>query len=293
MANKFNTFGKISLIAGISLMLAATATGAMAASAPSNQWKFDEATAGAAAQDSIGGINGNANGSPSPQPSSDVAYTSPANSGSMQFDGQNYYEIANTLSADFTICAWIKTLSTGGDQHWVGANIIEAETGGFALDYGFGINNEGKLMFGNGGVLNGGDADANTMGNTVVADNAWHEVCVTRNNTTGENILFVDGNQDASGFTGVGLVNTNPLARIASGTDGAAPFVGLIDDLRLYQSVVPAEEIAARFAVDEVIYQNNVSLANTGRDVSILFASAGALILLGAGSMVFARIRKN
>ena len=117
--------------------------------------------------------------------------------------------------------------------------------------------------------------------------------CVTRNNTTGENILFVDGNQDASGFTGVGLVNTNPLARIASGTDGAAPFVGLIDDLRLYQSVVPADEISARFAVDEVIYQNNVSLANTGRDVSILFASAGALILLGAGSMVFARTRKN
>lgn len=294
MKNKINTFGKISLIAGISLMLAASATGAMAASTLSNQWKFDEATAGAAAQDSIGGINGNANGSPSPQPSSDVAYTSPANSGSMQFDGQNYYEIANTLSADFTICAWIKTASTGGTQHYIGANIIEAETGGFALDYGFGINNEGKLMFGNGGELNGNGVDANVMGNTVVADNTWHEVCVTRNNTTGENILFVDGNQDASGFTGVGLVNTNPLARIASGTDGAAPFVGLIDDLRLYQSVVPAEEIAANFDVDEeVIYQNNVSLANTGRDISILFASAGALILLGAGSMVFARTRKH
>jgi len=207
----------------------------------------------------------------------------------MQFDGQNYFEIANPLSADFTICAWIKTLSTGGDQHWVGANIVDAETGGFALDYGFGINNEGKLMFGNGGILNGSGADANTMGNTVVADNIWHEVCVTRNNATGENILYVDGNQDATGFTGTGLVNSNSLARIASGTDGAAPFVGLIDDLRFFQSVVPAAEIAARFAVDEVVYQNDVSLANTGSDFWGLFVSAGTLILLGAGSMVYAR----
>lgn len=293
MSNKIAAFGKVLTLAGISLMVAASATAAVAASTPSNQWKFDEATAGAAAVDSVGSNSGTAFGNLPPQPSTEVAYTSPANTGSMQFDGQNYYEISNPLSADFTICAWIKTLSTGGDQHWVGANIIEAELGGFALDYGFGINNEGKLMFGNGGVLNGGEADANTMGNTVVADNVWHEVCVTRNNTTGENILFVDGNQDASGFTGVGLVGTNPVARIASGTDGAAPFVGLIDDLRLYQSVVPAEEIVARFAVDEVLYQNNVSLANTGRDSLILFASAGALTLLGAGSLVFARTRKN
>ena len=290
---KIESLGKLALLAGVGMFLAASASSAFAATAPSNQWKFNEATAGASAVDSVGSNSGTAFGNPSPQPSTDVAYTSPANSGSMQFDGQNYYEIANPLSADFTICAWIKTLSRGGDQHWVGANIIEAETGGFALDYGFGINNEGKLMFGNGGVLNGWEADANTMGNTVVADDTWHEVCVTRNNATGENILYVDGNQDALGFTGVGLVNTNLLARIASGTDGAAPYVGLIDDLRLFQTVVPAEEIAKRFAVDEVIYQNDVSLANTGRDVSSLFASAGALILLGAGSMVFARTRKN
>jgi LPXTG-motif cell wall-anchored protein len=52
---------------------------------------------------------------------------------------------------------------------------------------------------------------------------------------------------------------------------------------------VSAEEIAARFAEDEVVYQNNVSLANTGSDFSGLFASAAALILLGAGSMVYAR----
>ncbi|MFM2024662.1 MAG: hypothetical protein RLZZ56_675 [Actinomycetota bacterium] len=294
MLKTLNALGKISAVAGATILLAVSATSAIAETAPSNQWKFDEATTGAAAQDLIGGINGNAHGVTGyPLPSSDVAYNSPANSGSMQFDGQTYYEVANTLSADFTICAWIKTLSTGGDQHWVGANIFESESGGFDYDYGFGINDQGKLMFGNGGVLNGNEADANVYGNTVVADNTWHEVCVTRNNTTGEDILFVDGRQDASGFTGTGLLTSNTLARIASGTDGAAPYVGLIDDLRLYQSVVPADEIAARFAVEEEVYQTGVTLANTGRDNFLILGTAGFLLLLGAGSIAYSRTRKN
>lgn len=289
MASKLKTLGRISALAGIALIFAVSTTGAMAASVATNQWKFDEATAGAAAVDSVGSNSGTAFGNPAPQPSTEVAYTSPSNPGSMQFDGQNYYEVANTLSADFTICAWIKTLSTGGEWHWIGANIIEAEVGGYGLDYGFGIDNEGKLMFGNGGEMNGGGNDNNVKGMTVVADNTWHEVCVTRNNTTGEIILFVDGNQDASGFTGVGLLAANPVARIASGTDGAVPFVGLIDDLRLYTQILPGTEIASNFEMDEVIYQTGVGLANTGNESLALLALGGSLLLVGAGSIALAR----
>ena len=292
MASKLKTLGRISALVGIALIFAVSTTGAMAASVATNQWKFDEATAGAAAVDSVGSNSGTAFGNPAPQPSTEVAYTSPANPGSMQFDGQNYFEVTNTLSADFTICAWIKTLSTGGDWHWIGANIIEAEVGGYGLDYGFGIDNEGKLMFGNGGEMNGGGNDNNVKGMTVVADNTWHEVCVTRNNTTGEIILFVDGNQDASGFTGVGLLTANPVARIASGTDGAVPFVGLIDDLRLYTQILPGTEIASNFETDEVIYQSGVGLANTGNDSRALLALGGSLLLAGAGAIAFARFKR-
>ena len=291
MASKLKTLGRISALVGIALIFAVSTTGAMAASTPTNQWKFNEAAAGAAAVDSVGSNSGTAFGNPAPQPSTEVAYTSPSNPGSMQFDGQNYFEVTNTLSADFTICAWIKTLSTGGDWHWIGANIIEAEVGGYGLDYGFGIDNEGKLMFGNGGEMNGGGNDNNVKGMTVVADNTWHEVCVTRNNTTGEIILFVDGNQDASGFTGVGLLTANPVARIASGTDGAVPFVGLIDDLRLYTQILPGTEIASNFETDEVIYQSGVGLANTGSDSWALLALGGSLLLAGAGAIAFARFK--
>ncbi len=290
--SKLNRLGRVLSVAGTALVLSASATFALAATTPSNQWKFDEATAGDAT-DLLGGNTALANGNPVPQPSSDVPYTSPANTGSVLFNGQNYFDLNNPVSADFTICAWIKTLSTGGDQHYIGANIIESEAGGFAYDWGFGINNEGKLMFGNGGSLNGSDQDANVMGVSVVSDNTWHEVCVTRNNTTGEDILYVDGRQDATGFTGTALVTQNPLAHIASGTDGATPFVGNMDDLRIYQQVLSTQEIGSNFGIEDETYKNDVFLANTGRDSGMLLMFGSVLLLLGAGSMTVARIRQK
>lgn len=283
---------------------------AQAAPTEISRWKFDEQTAGAAAQDSVGGINGNANGNPYPTPSTDVPYTSPANPGSMFFDGQNYYEVANNLAADFSICAWIKTASTGGDWHFTAANIVDAETGGFALDFGFGIESQGRLIFGNGGnIIGQGDADANVVGTKVVNDNAWHHVCVSRNNTTGENILYVDGAQDAVGITGVGLVNSNPLLRIAGGFDGNAPFVGNIDDLRFFSNVVSAADVASIFTPAPVVEEEPLVLEEEETEVRILASSgaladtgvttwpsflAGALLLsVGATSLVLQRSAKK
>ena len=295
MTNKLQVIHKVLSLAGATCILAATlvsGSSALAIIAPNNQWKFNETTAGAVAVDSVGGMNGTAFGEPAPQPSTDVAYNSPSNPGSMQFDNQNYYEIANTVSADFTICAWIKTLSTGGNVHWTGANFIESEAGGPAFDYGFGIDYQGKLMFGNGGVLNGGLEDATVTGTAVVADNIWHEVCASRNNTTGEVILYVDGALDASGFTGVGLLTANPVARIASGTDGATKYVGLIDDLRIYTQVLSLEDISAENIDLDDISQTGGGLANTGTDNSGLLALVGLLVLLGSGSMIYSRVKR-
>lgn len=302
--SRIKTIRKVLALATAGLITAAFPLSAQAAYVEVSHWKFDEQTAGAAAQDSVGGINANANGNPYPTPSTDVPYTSPANPGSMYFDGQNYYEAANNLSADFSICAWIKTTSTGGDWHFTAANIVDAETGGFALDYGFGINSQGKLIFGNGGnIIGQGDADANVVGVKVVNDNAWHHVCVSRNNTTGENILYVDGAQDATGITGVGLVNSNPLIRIAGGFDGNAPFVGNIDDLRLFSNIVTPAEVASIFnppveQEEEVVEEPVVvedgevtalassgSLAATGTTSWPIFAAGATLVAVGTAGL--------
>jgi hypothetical protein len=178
-----------------------------------------------------------------PEPSEDVP---PAHGPfSASFNGGNYFEINNPVSLDFTICAWVKTASFGSAQHWTSAPILEAEVGGVAYDFGFGIDNNGKLMFGNGGLVDGLLIDSWITGTTTINNGAWHHVCATRSDSDGGAVvLYADGKPDNAGVTGTGAVNQNSTARIASGTDGAWPFVGLIDDLRVYESALSAEQVA-------------------------------------------------
>ncbi len=209
-----------------------------------NQWKFDETVAGSVAVDSLGGNDAMPTGDPIP--STDVAPVTFTNPRSASFDGTNYFTIDRPASTDFTICAWVKTTSTGGGvDHWTSAPIMDSETGGVDYDFGFGVGNGGRLMFGNGGddVNGGGLFDAQVNGTTPINDNVWHNVCVTRNNTTGQVNLYVDAQLDGSGVTGVGALTSNPNARIGYGYDGAALFSGLIDDVRVYDTDLTPEQL--------------------------------------------------
>ncbi len=218
------------------------------------RWTFDGVATGQNAPDSIGSnhaVPGSEDVSP-PAPSGDVPPVSYTNTASMQFDGSNYFTINNPVSKNFTICAWIKTTSSGGGtQHWTSAPIMDSEVGGVAYDFGFGVGNGGKLMFGNGGVYPGDDPsivgaywDEQVNGATTVNDNAWHNVCVTRNGDTGENILYVDAQVDGSGISGIGTQTQNAYARIGWGYDGAELYQGLIDDVRVYNGVLTQAQLA-------------------------------------------------
>jgi hypothetical protein len=210
-------------------------------------WAFDETTAGSTAADSVGTNDAVPTGSP--QPSTDVPPVSFPDARSLSFDGTNYVTYLNPVSTDFTICAWVKTTSTGGGtDHWTSAPILDAETSGVGLDFGFGIGNGGKLMFGNGGrpynnPVSGSLFDTQVNGATTINDGEWHNVCASRNNTTGKVNLYVDAHLDGSGVTGVGALTRNPNARTAYGYDGAAKFVGKVDDLRVYDVVLTDSQL--------------------------------------------------
>lgn len=217
------------------------------------RWTFDGIATGDNAQDTIGtntAVPGS-NASSKPQPSNDVPPVSYTDTASMQFDGSNYFTINNPVSKNFTICAWIKTASSGGGtSHWTSAPIMDSEVGGVAYDFGFGVGNGGKLMFGNGGVHPGNDPDTTSAnwdqqvnGTTTINDNAWHNVCVTRDGDTGQNILYVDAQADGSGFSGIGTQRQNSHARIGWGYDGAALYQGLIDDVRVYDGVLTQTQL--------------------------------------------------
>lgn len=219
-----------------------------AATDPAARWKFDETVAGTDAADYIGtnhGVAGPGVGN-YPVPSTDTAPVNFDNPRSASFDGTQYYTINNPVSTDFTICAWVKTTSLGGgNAHYWSAPIMDSEWAGVDYDFGFGIGNGGRLMFGNGGtpVGGGGLYDSQVDGATVINDNQWHNVCVTRNNTDGAVKLYVDAQLDGSGYTGVGSLTKMSVARIGWGYDGAALFNGLIDDMRVYNVVLDETQL--------------------------------------------------
>lgn len=294
-------FRRIGVLAGVGVTLTVLIAGpALATVNQLSEYSFEDLSSSGVATDSISGNNGAAFGDPQPASSSDVPYSDPANLASAEFNGTNYFQINNTVGENFSICAWAKTASTGGETHWTSAPIADSESGGWALDFGFGINADGKLIFGNGGyATDSWQYDSHVVSTNVVNDSVWHHLCVTRDNSNGEVNLYVDGELDATGTTGTGILTSNQYIKIGNGSDGNSPFVGLIDDLRLFNSILTQAEIKDLAIPNAKEEQTNektpTGLADTGVtfDQSTMLLSALLLIAMGLLAIVLAKLTRN
>ncbi len=133
----------------------------------------------------------------------------------------------------FSITAWIKTTGNGEIVGWgnnVGTERIEFRVSEYRL----------RTEHGSG----------NRQGDTFVSDNEWHHVALTvEENATisyPEVILYVDGEDDTRSGTDSDAFNIVEnfdvtIARQYSGSNRW--FIGLIDDVRIYDQVLSADEI--------------------------------------------------
>ncbi|MHC4560190.1 MAG: LamG domain-containing protein, partial [Planctomycetota bacterium] len=138
----------------------------------------------------------------------------------------------------FSITAWVKTANTANIEqivHW-GAHV-----GGQRVE--FRINSTRlRISHGNG----------NVQGNTDLIDNEWHHVAVTviENATasSGDVTFYVDGEDDTMESTdpdGWDVV-ANDTLDVTIGwrpTQQDRPFIGTIDDVRIYNKVLTQEEV--------------------------------------------------
>ncbi|HLP78621.1 MAG TPA: LamG-like jellyroll fold domain-containing protein, partial [Candidatus Paceibacterota bacterium] len=133
---------------------------------------------------------------------SNISTDSVSGGGSIHFDGGSYLtastNILSTLAGSFSISLWLKTdQSTGnpGDLAWDGAGIVTADSPDPGSKDLIPIAlTAGQVAFN----IGDGNAD-NTLNSTAaVNDNQWHHVVVTRNQSTGERQLFIDGVLDTS-----------------------------------------------------------------------------------------------
>jgi hypothetical protein len=113
---------------------------------------------------------------------------------------------ADVGATDFTLEWWMKAnpgdnasqnVACGSNDGWITGNILFDRDIYYDGDYGdFGIAlSGGRLAFG----VNNGSAGTTLCGSANVTDGQWHHIAVTRNRTTGQLRLFVNGQLDAQG----------------------------------------------------------------------------------------------
>ncbi|MFC1792019.1 kelch repeat-containing protein [Planctomycetota bacterium] len=198
-------------------------------------WKLDE-EAGNTAYDSLGVRDGTLHGEPLWQPTGGMI------DGSLEFDGIDDY-----ISTDFVLDPSLGAFST---FVWVkgGApgQVIISQSGGTGNIW-LGLDDpSGNLMTGLVSPSAGWVAKKPLVSESIISDDQWHQIGIVWDGSY--RILYVDGIEVAKDTTA-----QNPLKPADGGiyigadkTLGTSTyFSGFIDDVRIYNQTLTAEEIAA------------------------------------------------
>jgi len=190
-------------------------------------WELDE-TEGSIASDSVAYCDGVLFGDPVWQPNSGVV------AGALQFDGIDDY-VATPFLLDprkeaFSVFTWIKG---GGPRQ-----AIISQVGG--TDWLSVDPSDGKLIT---KLMH--PPFPQLVSESVVTDGQWHHVGLVYDRAEVRRHLYVDGIEVAADTTPVGGVPSGGGLHIGAGQslDAASFFSGLIDDVRLYNAALGAEEI--------------------------------------------------
>jgi uncharacterized repeat protein (TIGR02543 family) len=150
------------------------------------------------------------------------------------------------LKDDFTIQTWIKTDEVGySTAHYTTMFIMAAECGGGAPDWGLGVDDTGKLAFG------AGWSDQTFATSESVNSNNWINVAASREMSTGQIKLYIDGalKVTALGQSGNSLTcSADGNTWIGNGQDGPAySFGGRISSVLAYTDVLTSAEVLTNY----------------------------------------------
>lgn len=193
---------------------------------------------------------------------------------SWMFDTSSYFDLGKTavdsLTEDITLTGFCKQGETGLPHQTVIAT---------ATDYRNGL----KLMskYHDQGVTawvgnnNGTDSYVLASGNNITNDGLWHHVAATRNSTTGELKVYVDGQLE-----GVASYSTGTIASSGTGAIGtdyhskSYNYVGNIGYAKAYNRTLSADEILKEY------YGSNIVTSTTPR---LLFDPANPITMEANG----------
>jgi hypothetical protein len=165
----------------------------------------------------------------------------------LSFDNNDYVNVPDSNSLDLssavTVEAWIKPsrldvwqspLEKGAHNDWAYGFYIEPAGG----NIGFEIGIEGSPVTGVGAVA---------PVNSYLAVGKWTHIVGTADSTTGKVRLYINGVKVTNEGTFSGQINTNSIPfQIGKRYDGGY-FGGIIDEVRIYDRVLSASEIASHY----------------------------------------------
>jgi hypothetical protein len=183
--------------------------------------------------------------------------------------------LLSALAGSFSVSCWIKTtqnIAWNTAPAYVGAGIVSADNFGQANDVIPIALTGGSIAFNTGGAE---DVTLNSVAS--VNDGNYHHIVVTRNQATGQKIIYIDGQFDgfASGTTN--LLNDSQKLTIGALANAGNPdpndgsyyqgFDGELDDLQIYSGVLSGSQVAQLFAnpgitVNQIISQPLVARYN-------------------------------
>jgi hypothetical protein len=166
--------------------------------------------------------------------------------------------LLSTLAGSFSISCWIKTTQNNFDWDqapaYYGAGIISADNGGLANDL-IPLALTGNTV----GFNTGGDTEDVTLNSqATVNDGVYHHIVVTRYQSTGQKIIYVDGIFDSFSSGTTNLLNDPLSVTLGALSDAWTSdpnnstfyngYDGLLDDLQIYSGVLSSNEVLQLFS---------------------------------------------
>ncbi|MES2475565.1 MAG: LamG-like jellyroll fold domain-containing protein [Verrucomicrobiota bacterium] len=182
----------------------------------------------------------------------------------LQLSGTNSFaKLPAAVTRDFSVSYWVKTTAVGGTgQWWAGKSMVDADVPGIANDWGISVVGN-RAAFGIGNTGEG----TTILSTTNINDGNWHHIVATRVNTSGLMRLYVDGAQQAFGVGSTALRDAPGGIRVGSTLFGGSYLTGAIDELKIFDYAINANEVGALFATTpgEIWRQQHfLTTANSG-----------------------------
>ncbi|GAB1268445.1 hypothetical protein NBRC116493_16980 [Aurantivibrio infirmus] len=211
------------------------------------EYRMDEAswngTAGEVIDSAGSGLHGTAVGGSTTASALSAVTGSPGTCRYGVFDGLDDYlnvgNISDTLNATASLAFWIRTTQTGNNTGWLAPGITGVEQSGGSDDIFWGwLDASGHIGLSVGNSYS-------TKSSTVINDDVWHHIVLTRDHMLGTYKIYVDGNLDASGAIAAGVIgNTySSIGRIEDTGGSPEYFSGQLDEVRVYDSVLTDADV--------------------------------------------------